>query len=340
MGIESKELRGDVEAGIHRKDYHSRRHAISRRINEIADDPKACRNGLFALVGDGVHNYQPPKMAQLYTVHAVCDGGIEIPILHAVTAKKTVATYEKIFSHLRPHLQSHGIPERRLRIILDFEKAALRAAHKVFPDAKVEGCGFHLAQAWTRRRNFLGLTAFTQGLGKDPAVADWWNIIKGVPFLPVRLRGQVRALTTPPVPREHPAHKRCKEFLAYLHDTWLTGTYKNLWCKFGIYVLRTTNTAEAYHRKLKETFKCAHPPFATLIKALRRIDLQARCTLVHKDKNPNAEKRLRARDRRRRVKVERCMRRFNARYQTQGATNLDVERYCKKMARFVSNKAI
>ncbi|EYB89126.1 hypothetical protein Y032_0235g3166 [Ancylostoma ceylanicum] len=56
----------------------------------------ACRHGLFALVGDGVHSCQPSKMAQLYTVHAVCGGGIEMPVLHAITSKKTMGVITTI----------------------------------------------------------------------------------------------------------------------------------------------------------------------------------------------------------------------------------------------------
>ncbi|EPB76613.1 hypothetical protein ANCCEY_04322 [Ancylostoma ceylanicum] len=102
-------------------------------------------------------------MAQLYTVHAVCGGGIEMPVLHAITSKKTMGVYEKIFSHLRTQLQRHAVVESRLRIILDYEKASIKAARKIFPRASVEGCIFHLGQAWTRRRNALGLTLYTQG---------------------------------------------------------------------------------------------------------------------------------------------------------------------------------
>ncbi|EYC22299.1 hypothetical protein Y032_0017g3270 [Ancylostoma ceylanicum] len=336
VGIDTDDLRDSVLTDIHQRDFATRRQTISDRLNEIGgnqvsltnvppslaqfrngslflhEGPSedihiyysektielACRNGLFALVGDGVHTYQPKKMEQLYTVHAVCEGGIEMPVLHAITAKKTTRVYEKIFSHLRTQFQRHGIPESRLRIILDFEKAAIKAARKVFPRATVEGCIFHLGQAWTRRRNALQLTLYTQ------------------------------------------AYSRCREFLDYLRDTWLTGTFKDLWCKFGIYTLRTTNTAESYHRKLQELFKCAHPPLATLVKTLREIDLHARCKLMYKERHPNEGKRLRARDRRRRERVERCMRRFNGRYQTRGATNAEVETYCKRMSRFIACKAI
>ncbi|RCN49965.1 hypothetical protein ANCCAN_04001 [Ancylostoma caninum] len=45
---------------------------------------KACRNGLRALVADGVHSKAPrglKRNSQLYVVHGVCDGGVDVTCL-------------------------------------------------------------------------------------------------------------------------------------------------------------------------------------------------------------------------------------------------------------------
>ncbi|KAL6737807.1 hypothetical protein Aduo_011420 [Ancylostoma duodenale] len=76
--------------------------------------------GLYALIGDGVHKLNPKTIpdrmdkGQLYIV----------PILYAVTCRKTVATYKAIFKQLKDIIDTG----EGLRIILDFEKAAIRAA--------------------------------------------------------------------------------------------------------------------------------------------------------------------------------------------------------------------
>ncbi|KAK5965157.1 hypothetical protein GCK32_001021 [Trichostrongylus colubriformis] len=64
---------------------------------------------------------------------------MDIPLLFAITERKNART------------------TLDLRIVLDFEKAAIKAAKKCFPSASVQGCGFHLAQAWNRKRDALGL---------------------------------------------------------------------------------------------------------------------------------------------------------------------------------------
>ncbi|KIH62096.1 hypothetical protein ANCDUO_07623 [Ancylostoma duodenale] len=122
-------------------------------------------NGLSALVGDGTHKLNPITIPdrmdkeQLYTVHAVVRGGVEIPILYAITRHKNIVTYRTIFRRLRKI-----IGERPgLRIVLDFKKAAIRAAREAFEGASVEGCAFHLAQAWNRMSKELGLRRFVRG---------------------------------------------------------------------------------------------------------------------------------------------------------------------------------
>ncbi|KAK5977205.1 hypothetical protein GCK32_011421 [Trichostrongylus colubriformis] len=44
-----------------------------------------------------------------------------------------------------------------LRVVLDFGMDAINAVKAVFPSPSVEGCAFHLVQAWNRSRNALGL---------------------------------------------------------------------------------------------------------------------------------------------------------------------------------------
>ncbi|KAK6045544.1 hypothetical protein COOONC_16951 [Cooperia oncophora] len=102
--------------------------------------------------------------------------------------------------------------------------------------------------------------------------------MKGVVFLPRRLYPEVRALWNPPVAADHVAYAECKEFLEYLHTTWFDGPYKDMWNKWEIVDIRTTNTAEAFHNRLNVTFGKDHPSL-TLIEKLKYIDFEAKCTL-------------------------------------------------------------
>ncbi|KHJ76910.1 hypothetical protein OESDEN_23470 [Oesophagostomum dentatum] len=215
----------------------------------IATVQRAIRNGLHTLVADGVHSFQPrelKKTGQLYTVHGVCNNGVEVPLLYAISSNKTEHVYVDIFGHIKD--QFNGAEPDGLCIVLDFERASINAVKRVFPRATVQGCAFHLAMAWNRRRDKVGLSLYLQGPRKCAEVVEWWSTLKGLVFLPRRLHREVRALRAPPVPPEHPAFTACEAFLEYLHDNWYDGMFADLWNKYGMEQLRTTNLAEAYHR--------------------------------------------------------------------------------------------
>ncbi|KAK6059731.1 hypothetical protein COOONC_02620 [Cooperia oncophora] len=210
---------------------------------------RACSAGLHALVMDGVHNLQPNvtnKTGQLYVIHGVTTNGVDMPLVFAITTKKTYVVYEKI---LRMVWEAMTPPAREgLRIVLDFERAAIRAAKAVFRRASVEGCAFHLAHAWNRRRERFGLRKFVKGRARISAVRKWWCTLKGLVFLPKHLHPKVPALFRPPVPPGHPAYNSCRDFLEYLRTTWYAGPFKDMWCKWNVSELRTSNVAESFNR--------------------------------------------------------------------------------------------
>ncbi|RCN35699.1 hypothetical protein ANCCAN_18439 [Ancylostoma caninum] len=192
---------------------------------------------LHTLVANGVHSFQPRQLkrkGQLYTVHGVCSNGVEVPLLYAISSKKTEQVYTTIFGHMRDELGA-AVPIH-LRIVLDYEKAAINAVKRVFPHATVQGCAFHLAQAWNRRRDKLVLRRF----------------IKGVEGVPKSLEAVVGY------------HQR---------ETWYTGMYSGLWDKFGVEELRTTNLAESYHSQLNALFEVDHPTLDKLILVLRDFEV-------------------------------------------------------------------
>ncbi|KHJ81550.1 hypothetical protein OESDEN_18763, partial [Oesophagostomum dentatum] len=111
-------------------------------LSEVVEMAK--QNGLCALIGDGVHKLNPilpgaMEKGQLYTIHAVCNNGFEVPLLFAITRRKDYETYKVIFGRLR-----ELISDENIRIVLDFEKAAIRAVREKFPNAQLQGCAFHL----------------------------------------------------------------------------------------------------------------------------------------------------------------------------------------------------
>ncbi|KAK5965756.1 hypothetical protein GCK32_001686, partial [Trichostrongylus colubriformis] len=156
---------------------------------------KACQVGLCALVADGAHDLQPQttnKLGQLY-------------IIHGVKTPKTQAVYETVFGALKNAVVASDGPER-LRVVLDYDKAAVAAVKKTFPSALVEGC-LPLRRHGIGKETHWGYASTYTGLGG--ASEKWWSTIKGLVFLPLHLHWWVPALQPPPVPRQHSAHERC-----------------------------------------------------------------------------------------------------------------------------------
>ncbi|VDP21125.1 unnamed protein product [Heligmosomoides polygyrus] len=277
----------------------------------------ACRNGLGAL--------KPmicflcivkEKNGQLYTIHRT-----HVPLLHAITDKKSQATYRAIVSELEGVLaRMPGGYNRELRIILDFERAAIKAAKITVPMASVEGWAFHLARAWNRKRDQLGLRKFIRNSERCERIKRWWETLKGTIVLPPDLYRSVPALTRVP-------------------ETWLEGPFKGIWNKWNKKTLRTSNIAETFHSNLLSEVRKKRLPMEKLLKVLKRMNAQSKAKLLHHGKNPDAPEDLSKKDLKRRRRVNAEMRHFEMRRARGLLWARVITTYCRRMSRFVTEKS-
>ncbi|VDN31094.1 unnamed protein product [Cylicostephanus goldi] len=100
---------------------------ISRSIVKLAVD-----NGLSALIADGIHQLNPRsrtgsgirmEQGQVYTVHGVCSGGFEMPLMFAIMRKKREEDYRVVFEKLKENINDArpGLGEPQLKFVVDFE---------------------------------------------------------------------------------------------------------------------------------------------------------------------------------------------------------------------------
>ncbi|KAL6734181.1 hypothetical protein Aduo_004750 [Ancylostoma duodenale] len=115
--------------------------------------------------------------------------------------------------------------------------------------------------------------------------------------------------------------------------------FADLWNKFEVEELRTTNLAEAYHNQLNTLMDGDHPTLSRLIEVLRDLESEAESALIRLQQVPSHEKYIRTKDRERRETIALEMRRFSADY-PHGVTGADIEQYCRTMSHFVSNTTV
>ncbi|EYC34187.1 hypothetical protein Y032_0001g295 [Ancylostoma ceylanicum] len=103
--------------------FHSKLPTCTSTSEEVV--AMALDNGLSALIGDGIHKLNPitiPDRIDAKGSYKLSTGGVEIPILYAITQHKNITTYRTIFGRLREIISEHPRPG----IVLDFEKMRSR----------------------------------------------------------------------------------------------------------------------------------------------------------------------------------------------------------------------
>ncbi|KAK6026191.1 hypothetical protein OSTOST_07889 [Ostertagia ostertagi] len=309
--FESEMERDDMLHYFYRNGYESRRRVIAR----------ACRCGLKALVADGVHDLQPSvtnKAGQVYIIHGVVANSVDMSLLYAITLRKNEQTYDTIFGMMKDAIAAAG-GAQDLRIVVDFEKAAINAAKRAFPSASVEGCAFHLAQAWNRKRDALGLRSQVRGNLRCALIKQWWETIKG----------------------NHAAYIKCRMFLDYLKKNWYKGIFRKMWNKWNKSDLRTSNIAETFNKVLGDLFGgTKYPRMSELIRVLQGCAVNARGAIIDVERRPAEPKKLRKKDRDRRYLINREMHRFKRvlRRDMRWIRTSTITAYCRRMSRYVTEK--
>ena len=77
---------------------------------------------------------------------------LAVPVIYAFLPDKKASTYEKFLSHVR-ELTNH----KPTSIACDFEAGIIRAATKVYPEAKMSLCATHYQRSVKRKIEKLGL---------------------------------------------------------------------------------------------------------------------------------------------------------------------------------------
>lgn len=104
---------------------------------------------------DGTFKYCTMHFYQLFTIHSV-ENDHYIPLLFCLLSNKEAATYTILLKHLVrlcDDIDEFFYPET---VVVDYEEAIHKALLCTWPLIKINGCRFHLGQAWWRMIQKLG----------------------------------------------------------------------------------------------------------------------------------------------------------------------------------------
>ena len=101
---------------------------------------------------DGAFDVTPLVFFQLYTIHCPV-GNNYPPIIYFLLPHKSQQTYRRMMQIVKELVPTAN----PLKVLTDFELAAINAFREDFPEAELSGCYFHLSQSIVRKVGELGL---------------------------------------------------------------------------------------------------------------------------------------------------------------------------------------
>ena len=144
-------------------------------------------------------------------------------------------------------MEEAGLPCNPTACMMDFEAAAWNAIRHCFPQASLNGCGFHWAKCVRAKWAKLGLPT---AAGNDANLRTIYARVLAHRFFPEqdipetfkRIKTSVVGLR---YPAEHPVH----QFIRYVESQWVSSiTFPpKSWSQNGLEI-RTNNDVEGWHR--------------------------------------------------------------------------------------------
>lgn len=133
-------------------------------------------------------------------------------------------------------------------VMADFEKGERNALTKVFPKAKVHGCGFHYCQALMRQ---VGLKGLLKAYKEDADFRYYIRKYMMLMLLPLqsihKVANDLEAMAPEFVPRKY--NRQWLEWISYFRNTWIHGRFQpKEWNRYRT-ELGTNNLAENLNRQ-------------------------------------------------------------------------------------------
>ncbi|CAF3449814.1 unnamed protein product [Rotaria socialis] len=235
------------------------------------------------LLVDGTFKVTPSIFYQLYVMRMVYRNAV-LPVVFALLPNKTQETYRRLIDKL-----SEICPLWSPKfIMMDSELASINAFGDKFVTTTnssiISGCFFHLQNSIQRKLQDLG---FKTNYEQDPVFSHHVNQIAALAFLQPNDVSQ----------GFDDLYNSLPQMLHLLLD-YFEGTYvgrnrtqgrakpmfeielRNMHQRTTDRLMRTNNSAEAWHRRLSSIMQCQHPTLWSFINNLKNEDHYIHCQLI------------------------------------------------------------
>lgn len=217
-----------------------------------------------AVLMDGTFDSCPSLFSQLFTVHGR-KRDTYVPLAFFLLPSKTTDIYKIALGKLKTFLPPAFAPAK---VNVDFEQAIHTALTHVWPSTRIEGCRFHLSQAWFRKIQTLGLTKVYRSRSAE---GSYLRSFFGLSFVDP---SKIEDFFLDEFTRAEPNDSRIHDFSNYVYENYISSTARfppPVWADYTARISRTTNACESLHSRLNSMFYHAHPNIFVLTDALLEI---------------------------------------------------------------------
>ncbi|XP_034250836.1 uncharacterized protein LOC117651143 [Thrips palmi] len=236
---------------------------MSRRMRDFA-------GRISILQSDGTFRARPivPPTSQVFVLVTPWQNAV-IPIGWVLMEKRTYSAYRAVI-----HLLKRLCPDLQPGVIVtDWEWPQQRAWQEAFPNARVQGCLWHLCRAYVRKVAQLGLLKFRQSL---PDMFDIIRKVCGIALLPRRFflvgLGLLRAEA---LQTDVLIAYLLRPFFTYVETKWITNGRRRYWMNLYNSMHRTNNCCESHNKQLRTAVGAYRPNIYAFIAALARLEHNA-----------------------------------------------------------------
>lgn len=230
---------------------------------------KMCKSNQIYM--DGTFTYCTKFFLQLFTLHGY-DNGHYVPYMFCLLKNKQSKTYENLFKLIKfKILNDFGLNFNPKELFVDFENAIHQALKNVFPNSKINGCRFHLHQAWYRKIRKLGLADHYKNMESE--IGKWLKYTFALSYLNPEDVGDCFVFDLCSI---RPENEQLVLFSDYLVNTYIDENSDfppHLWADSCPSITKTTNACESFHSVFNSSFYTTHPSIYVFIETLKEFQI-------------------------------------------------------------------